>query len=307
MKLHQIRYALAVVTTGSFTRAAELCNVTQPTLSRAVRELETAFGGPLFARGTGGARVTDLGRIVMPHLEQIAGEAQRAREAAAVLHEAQRRSLRLGLMCTVPVGRVAPVLAAAAEAAPGFALDLRDGTAADLAAAVRAGDLDAAILAEPEPPADLLHRIPLYRERMVIAAAPADPLAARGTIEPAEFAARPYLSRSRCEFGDFSRRVWAGLGCEPRILHRSDRDDAILALVAAGIGVALAPEDLARAAGLACLRLDAPPRERAVVLALSPADPAPAALGALVRAAVAAFPDPDRPAPVQEPAESTRA
>ena len=76
MEMHQVRYVLAVADELNFTRAAEACHVSQPALSRAVQQLEGELGGQLFARERGDTHLTELGRMVLPHLEQVYAEVQ---------------------------------------------------------------------------------------------------------------------------------------------------------------------------------------------------------------------------------------
>src|SRR5271169_2444725 len=71
MEMHQVRYFLAVAQHLNFSRAAEECNVTQPSLSRAIQQLEGEFGGQLFHREHKFTHLTDLGHMVRPHLETI--------------------------------------------------------------------------------------------------------------------------------------------------------------------------------------------------------------------------------------------
>ena len=70
MEMHQVRYFLAVARTLNFTRAAEESNVTQPSLTRAIQKLEEEFGGLLFRRERALTHLTDLGRLMLPHLER---------------------------------------------------------------------------------------------------------------------------------------------------------------------------------------------------------------------------------------------
>src|SRR5882724_7842369 len=67
MEMHQVRYFLAVAEELNFTRAAEKCNVSQPSLSRAIQMLEQEFGGPLFWRERGRTHLTELGQMIRPH------------------------------------------------------------------------------------------------------------------------------------------------------------------------------------------------------------------------------------------------
>jgi len=71
MEMHQVRYFLAVAEELNFTRASEKCNVTRPSLSRAIKILEEELGGPLFRRERESIRLTDLGNLVRPHLQSV--------------------------------------------------------------------------------------------------------------------------------------------------------------------------------------------------------------------------------------------
>ena len=70
MEMHQVRYFLAVCDLLNFTRAAERCNVSQPALTRAIKKLEEELDGPLFRRERNLTHLTELGRMMKPHLEQ---------------------------------------------------------------------------------------------------------------------------------------------------------------------------------------------------------------------------------------------
>jgi len=84
MEMHQIRYFLALCEELNFTRAARRCGVTQPSLTNAIRALEREFGAPVFLRKPR-IELTELGRAVRPYLQEIAQNAQSAREMARML------------------------------------------------------------------------------------------------------------------------------------------------------------------------------------------------------------------------------
>jgi len=86
MEMHQIRYFLAVCETLNFTKAAELCHVTQPSLTRAIQKLEEELEGPLFQRERRLTQLTPLGRLMQPYLEQIYNGTEEAK--ARILHAA---------------------------------------------------------------------------------------------------------------------------------------------------------------------------------------------------------------------------
>src|SRR5919108_5328137 len=99
MEMHQIRYFLAVCETLNFTRAAEQCNVTQPALTRAIQKLEEELGGLLFRRERNLSHVTDLGRLMRPHLEHVLEETEAAKSTAKGFMKLENAPLRLGVMC----------------------------------------------------------------------------------------------------------------------------------------------------------------------------------------------------------------
>ena len=77
MEMHQVRYFVALCETLNFTRAAEKCNVTQPSLTRAIKLLEEELGGPLFNRERNQTHLTELGRLMEPHLREVLDQAGR--------------------------------------------------------------------------------------------------------------------------------------------------------------------------------------------------------------------------------------
>ena len=83
MEIHEVRYFLAVCDTLNFTKAAEQCNVTQPALTRAIQKLEGELGGLLFSRERGNTHLTELGRLMQPHLEEVMARTAAAKEQAA--------------------------------------------------------------------------------------------------------------------------------------------------------------------------------------------------------------------------------
>lgn len=101
MEMQQVRYFVTLAEELNFTRAAERCHVSQPALTRAIRLLEAEFGGQLFNRERSRTHLSELGRMVLPHLREIYARADQAKREASELVDLTRASLRLGLMCTI--------------------------------------------------------------------------------------------------------------------------------------------------------------------------------------------------------------
>jgi len=101
MEMHQVRYFLALAGTRNFTKAAERCHVTQPSLTRAIKMLEEELGGPLLHRDRRNTHLTDLGQVMLPQLERMWTSLKTAKTTAASLLSLKDAPLKLGLMCTI--------------------------------------------------------------------------------------------------------------------------------------------------------------------------------------------------------------
>src|ERR1700757_1711190 len=119
MEMHQIRYFLAVADALNFTRAAEQCSVSQPALTRAIQQLEEEMGGLLLRRERRLTHLTDFGRLLEPHLRQLAADADSAKTTAKRFLNLQQAQIRLGVMCTVGPARFIGFLAGFGAANPG--------------------------------------------------------------------------------------------------------------------------------------------------------------------------------------------
>ena len=112
MEMHQVRYFLAVAQELNFSRAAEKCNVSQPSLSRAIQQLEGELGGPLFHRERHLTHLTDLGEMVRPHLETVYEAAVKAKRLSQDLSQLKRVPLKLGIMSTISPDEIVDLIGA---------------------------------------------------------------------------------------------------------------------------------------------------------------------------------------------------
>ena len=130
MEMHQVRYFLAVCRTLNFTKAAEECNVAQPSLTRAVQKLEEELGGPLFHRERANTHLTELGRLMLPHLEQTFAAAQAAKSLATSVRKGEVAPLRLAVDNSVPIQPIIDILSSLRRSIEGIELTLGAGTRA---------------------------------------------------------------------------------------------------------------------------------------------------------------------------------
>ena len=110
MELYQIRYFVALCETLNFARAAERCNVSQPSLTRAVQKLEQELGGSLIHRERRLTRLTELGELVRPMLKEVLSHTERTKTAAKWHLSGRKAVLQLGIMPSIGPVRLAPFL-----------------------------------------------------------------------------------------------------------------------------------------------------------------------------------------------------
>ncbi|HEX2891434.1 LysR family transcriptional regulator [Vineibacter terrae] len=244
MEMHQIRYFLAVCETLNFTRAAEACNVTQPALTRAIQKLEEELGGLLFRRERSLSHLTDLGRLMRPRLERVLAQTEEAKATASSFLTLDNAPLNLGVMCTVGATRFVGFLADFQARHEGIELSVMEGVPGRLASLLEEGAIDVAVMAQPEPFSERMNVHPLYTERFLVAVPVGHRLEGKNAIQLADLEGESYLSRVNCEYRDHIRQMRERQNVNIRYAFRSERDDWIQTLVAAGMGFCILPETL---------------------------------------------------------------
>ena len=242
MEMHQVRYFLAVSDTLNFTRAAEHCNVSQPALTRAIQQLEDELGGLLLRRERKLTHLTDFGRLIEPHLRQLFADAEAAKTTAKRFLSLQQAQIRFGIMCTVGPARFMGFLARFHSANPSCEITLVEGAPAGLSDMLLQGELDLAVMAQPEPFNERLDVLPLYRERFCIAFPTGHRLEQKNRVEVGDVAGETYLRRINCEYRDYLAELLRARGLGVRVGFQSEREDWIQMMVAAGFGVCFLPE-----------------------------------------------------------------
>lgn len=266
MEMHQIRYFLAVCDTLNFTRAAETCHVTQPALTRAIQKLEEELGGLLFRRERSHTHLTDLGRLMRPHLERVLNEADAAKSTATGFLKLDNAPLNLGVMWTVGATRFVGFLMAFQQKHPGIEIAVDEGMPKRLTGLLESGAIDVAVMAQPEAFGDRMDAWPLYRERFVVGFPPGHRLERKNAVSIADLDGERYLSRINCEYREHIRAIRESLGVRVEYVFRSERDDWIQTLVAAGMGFCIMPEHLPRLPGVATRPIVEPEITRQVSL-----------------------------------------
>jgi DNA-binding transcriptional LysR family regulator len=241
MELYQIKYFLALCETLNFARAAERCNVSQPSLTRAVQKLERELGGLLIRRERRLTHLTELGDLVRPMLEEVVSHSQRIAPVAARHLRLSKTLLRLGIMPSIGPIRLAPFLVRFAAEGLGGELTLVEASLPRLNDLLLGGDLNAAVT-YVDAPDKRLRYFPLYRERIVAVAPKGHRFEPLAGIRLRDLQDEKLLFRTNCDMGDFLLESCRKQGLELRITYRSAREDWVQTMVASGFGVTIMPE-----------------------------------------------------------------
>jgi DNA-binding transcriptional LysR family regulator len=145
MEMQQVRYFITLAQTLNFTRAAELCNVTQPALTRAIKQLEEELGGDLIRRERGNSHLTELGRRMLPLMQQCHDAAMSARSLARAVKSNELAPLSLAVSRTVSMALFVGPLSQMFAAFPGAQLKIRRGSGADVATMLKDGTAEVGI------------------------------------------------------------------------------------------------------------------------------------------------------------------
>ncbi len=284
MEIHEIRYFLAVCECLNFTRAAERCNVSQPALTRAIKNLEDKLdAGPLIHRERANTHLTELGWMMKPYFEHMLENLQEAAKLAKAYSGLNGGSLTLGIMCTIGPSQLVDLFTEFNHKHAGLELLLVDASAAELEDRLEKGELDIAISCNPGDANGQLHELPLYDERFVIAVAPGHPLASRQSVRLIDLNDENYLCRKNCEYRDYVRQLDIPGLINPQPFYSSERDDWIQYMALAGLGYSFIPEYAVAVPGLKVLPLVEPEITRTVSLFTVRGRPHSAAVGAFIR------------------------
>jgi LysR family hydrogen peroxide-inducible transcriptional activator len=171
MTLTEMRYITALDKTRHFGKAAELCHVSQPTLSVAIKKAEQQIGAPLFERGASEIRTTPLGEQVVAQIKRVLDEALRLEEIATQSRDPLKGPLRVGVIYTIAPYLLPALIPVLHKLAPDMPLFLREDFTANLIPMLKEGELDVIVLALPvEAPGVVSQRV--YEEpfRVVVPA-----------------------------------------------------------------------------------------------------------------------------------------
>ena len=251
IELRLLQSFVAVAETEHVGRAAERMHISQSPLSRQIRQLEADLGLRLFDRERQRIRLTESGRWLLTEARELLGRAQRIREDAAGTVRGDRGRLSIGFVNSALWNRVMPsALRKFQRARPHVHLDLRTLASEMQVRRVLGGDLDVGLVHRAVPHTDLVCAH-LFDDPFVLAVPARHRLAELHAIRAVDLRGEPWIGLSRTlhptahlRFAQLARRA----GFVPDVRHETSDRATVLALVEAGLGIALLPSSARRVA-----------------------------------------------------------
>lgn len=252
MELRHLRYFVAVAEEENVSRAALKLHVSQPALSRQIRDLEDDLGFLLLERSAKSVSLTAAGRVFLGESRAVLQRVEEAVKAARVIATGGEE-LHVGYAMSPTVRLLPQTLRAFQAEMPHVRVKLHDLTTEEMLTGLRNGKLEIAFMVRSHLAMMRgLHCEELARLPIRLAVAPNHPFAHRKSVRLAELAQHPLIAFSREEYPDYHELLaawFSTIKAKPRIAEEHDSVSSLIAAVEAGDGVALVTESMACVAG----------------------------------------------------------
>jgi len=248
MELHSLRSFLAVAQHLNFSRASEQIHLSQPALSIQIRRLEAELGTALFERSHQKTTLTRAGAVFQEEARAILAQAGQAVRNAQLAAAGEFGQLRIGFISTAAAHLVPALVAKFRDSHPQVELELRHGLTAEQVAMLEAGTLDIGFFRVPILEQGGIKTIPVHREPFKVFLPASHPLARRRNLrlkhlDGAQFVV--YARRHAPGFHDLILDLLKDAGATPAAIHEASDMYTLVSLVAAGVGLAIAPASVA--------------------------------------------------------------
>lgn len=248
MDLRQLRCFIAVAEELHFGRAAERLGLAPPALSRQISALEDELGVSLLTRTTRQVALTRAGLIMLEEAKAILVRMERASRSVREASLASSKVLRVGAIDAASSSFVPEALVTFRSRHPGIEIKFVEAMTAPLVQMLEAGKLDLALLRPPRKPTDCAFEI-LRVERPIVVLSESHPLAAREYLTMQDLISEPFVvpsKRIRPFAYDLVMAYFESVGAVPNVTIEATEKPAMMSAVAAGLGMALAPDWVSR-------------------------------------------------------------
>ena len=244
MELRHLRYFVAVGEAQNMSRAAVKLRISQPALSKQIRDLEEELGFSLFERTAKSARLTDAGRVFLDEARAVLQRTDEAIKKARTVVAAERTELHVGYL-SMPFAEILPkTLRAFQQAMPNVRVRLHEWSNPEILDGVREGRLHVGLIVR-SPKASALQDVryeELFHDRVCVAVAPKHPFARRRAIPLTEVAAEPLIGLTRQdypEYYDYLSIIFSKVKQKPRVVEEYESMSGIISAIEAGTGIAI--------------------------------------------------------------------
>lgn len=248
IELRPLRYFLAVVESGSISRAAEALHLSQPPLTAQIHQLEALVGAPLLVRHKRGVTPTAAGEALAQEARALLAQTRHALERVQQIGRGELGVLRIGMIGSLMWSDFQARFSLFQQRYPRVRCTLLDLNAEQQIEALQAYHIDIGLWRTPLATGDRISSARVARETMCVALPEGHRLAARRQLRLRELADEPMvvIDPETSRFGRHLLEACRTAGFEPRVAHMANEPIARLALVASGQGIALMPESLGR-------------------------------------------------------------
>ena len=249
MELRHLRYFVAVAEEENVSRAALKLHVSQPGLSRQIRDLEDEIGFQLFERSAKSLRLTEAGKVFLHEAHAVLLHAEDAVKKARAVSGGTSGEINVGYAPSLTVQILPQALRKFQEQFPNVRVALHDLSTEEMLSQLGEKKLQVALTVKP--PAKLLRGLncaELARYEMCVAVAPKHPLAKLKAISLEQIAAEPLIAYSRKDYPEYHtmlEKLFAPVRRKPRIVGEHDSVTSLIAAVESGCGFALVPSCVA--------------------------------------------------------------
>ena len=245
MELRHLRYFVAAAEEENVSRAALKLHVSQPGVSRQIRDLEQEIGFPLFERSAKALKLTAAGRTFLTEARAVLQHAEDAVKRARAINGGAQGEIHVGYAPSLTVQILPPALRAFQQEYPKVRVGLHDLSTGEMLAQLRNGKLQLALMVRMDRKMTRgLDFAELARYSMRLGVAPKHPLARAKSVSLEQVAREPLVAYQRTEYPEYFamiEKLFATVGCKPRIAEEHDGVSGIIMAVESGAGAALVP------------------------------------------------------------------
>ncbi|WP_134684785.1 LysR family transcriptional regulator [Brevibacillus migulae] len=238
MTLLQLEVFVAVVETGSFTRAGEKLRLSQSGVSHTIAGMEEELGISLLTRNRNGIRLTEAGEAILQYARRILTDMDQIKQTAAAAKGLQVGNLRIGSFPSVSAKLLPGMLRLFRDRYPGISLSLFEGSYTEIQAWMMQGAIDLAFLPYPT---EGLEMIPLLQDELVAVLPETHPLAYSSEIMVEQITSEPFIMpMAGCEI--LVGEAFRARDAQPNTQFEVADTSTILSMVTEGLGITVVPQ-----------------------------------------------------------------